>query len=95
MPLIALWQASAGGLQMPLVINKTSDLKYISQFVPGEKYFALFELSGWWAEHTIGAVSFQVDNPVHGWANDKPDAEWKVPLGAWRTGETMESAGHF
>ena len=44
MPLIALWQASAGGLQMPLIINKKSNLEYILQFVPGEKYFALFEL---------------------------------------------------
>lgn len=65
-PLRTLWQASAGGLQMPLIINKNSDLKYISQFVPGEKYFTLSELSGCWVERTIGAVSFEVDNPVHG-----------------------------
>lgn len=80
---------------MLIVINKNSNLKYISQFVPGEKYFTFSELSGWWVECTIGAVSFEVDNPVHGWANDKPDVEWKVPLRAQRTWETMESVGHF
>lgn len=44
---------------MPLAINKISVPKCILQFVPREKYFALFELPGCWAEHEIGTGIFK------------------------------------